>query len=101
MGKIFPHSYSFFMWLFSFWFSIFPVYLYFSTSETSDICSAVLSLENIDEEDSTPNVEKKEKVERSPLLIKHMVMGYLFLTRVPNLFFELQTSDIKPLILRC
>jgi hypothetical protein len=101
MDKISPNFYSILILLFSFWFSIFPAYLYFSTLDASDINSASSSLENIDEEDSTPNLDKKEKVAGSTFLIKHMFMGYLFLTQVPNLFFRLQTSDAKPLILRC
>ena len=100
MDKIFSNFYSILILLFSFWFSIFPAYLYFSTLDALDI-NSVSSLKNIDEEDSTPSLDKKEKVVGSTFLIKHMFMGYLFLTQVPNLFFRLQTSDAKPLILRC
>lgn len=101
MDKISPNSYSILILLFSFWFSIFPAYLYFSTLDASDINPVSSSVENIDEEDSTPNLDKNEKLEGSTFLINHMFMDYLFLTQIPNLFFQLQTSDAKPLILRC
>ncbi len=101
MDKVFSNFHSILILLFSFWFSISPAYLYFSTLDASDINSASSSLKNIDEEDSTSSLGKKEKVTGSTFLIKHMFMDYLFLTQVPNLFFQLQTSDAKPLILRC
>jgi len=101
MDKISPNFYSILILLFSFWFSIFPAYLYFSTLDASDINSASSSLENIDEEDSTPNLGKEERVAGSTFLIKRIFTDYLFLTQVPNLFFQLQTPDAKPLILRC
>jgi hypothetical protein len=100
MDKTSLNSYSVLILFFSFWFSIFPAYLYFSTLDASYI-NSVSSLENIDEEDSTPNLDKNTKVAASAFLIKHMFMNFFFLTQLPNLFFQLKTSDAKPLILRC
>ena len=100
MNKISPNSYSVLILFFSVWFSISPAYLYFSILDASDI-NSVSSLENIDEEDLTPNLDKNKKVAGSTYLINHMFMDFLFLTQVPNLFFQLQTPDAKPLILRC
>ena len=100
MDKHFPNFNSFLILLFSFWFSAFPACLYLSTLDASDI-NSVSSFENLDDEDSTSNLEKNKKVAGSTFLIKHMVMDFLFLTQVPNLFFQLQTAVAKPLILRC
>ncbi len=100
MVKVSASSYAVVVLLFSFWLSIFPAYLYFSTLEASDI-NSVTSFEYLDEEDSTPNLDNDNKVVRSIFLIKPMFMDFSFLTRVPNLFFQLQTSTAKPSILRC
>ena len=99
-GKFSANSYSVLILFISFWFSISPAYFYFSTLDASDI-NSVSSFKNIDEEDSAPKLEKDKNVVASGFLIKHIFMDFLILTQVPNLFLQLQTSDIKPLILRC
>lgn len=100
MKKVAEKPKYFLIALFSIWFLVFPSYFYFSTLDDADI-NSVSSFENIDEENSTPNLGKNKKVAGSTFLIKHMFMDFLFLTQVPNLFFQLQTSTAKTLILRC
>jgi hypothetical protein len=100
MVKISSNSYSVLILFFSFWFSIFPAYLYFSALDATDI-NSVASFENINEEDSTAALDKNKKVAGSTFLVKHMFMDFLFFTQVPNLSFQVRTSVAKPLILRC
>ncbi len=100
MNKISPNTCSVLILFFSFWFSIFPAYLYFYTLDASDI-NSVSSFENTDEEDSTPNLDRHEKEAAPPFLMIRMLMDLLLPAQAPNLFFQPQTSVANLLILRC
>ncbi len=87
--------------LFSFWFLVFPAYLYFSTLCDLDIASLYPCFGNIDQEDSIPTPEKKENILELTFFISHILIVYLSLGRVPNLSYQLPTFNPKSLILRC
>jgi hypothetical protein len=87
--------------LFSFWFLIFPAYLYFSTLDDLDIAPFYTRFENIDQEDSIPSSEKKENILALTFFIKHILIAHLSLARIPNLSYQLPTLNSKSLILRC
>jgi hypothetical protein len=100
MKRISSNTSSVLIVFFSFWFSILPAYLYFSTVGASDI-NSVSSIENTDEEYSALSLDKHEKVAELPSLLKRMVMDFLFLAQGSSLFFQRQASVTIPLILRC
>jgi hypothetical protein len=87
--------------LFSFWILIFPAYLYFSTLDDLDIVSFCTYIGNIDQEDSIPSLEKKEKIVVLTVHIKHIVIAHLPFVRIPNLSYQLPSLSSKALVLRC
>ena len=101
MKNVFKKSKFSLIILFSFQFLIFPAYLYFSTLCDLDIASLYPCFGNIDQEDSIPTPEKKEKILELAFFISHIPIVYLSLAKVPNLSYQLPTFNSKSLILRC
>jgi hypothetical protein len=101
MKKISENAKCFPIVLFSFWFLIFPAYLYFSIIDNSDIPPSSPLFEKIDQEDSIPISGEKENILELTFSIKHALITYLSLAWVPNLSYQLPALDSKPLILRC
>lgn len=100
MKKI-SEKYCFFILLFSFWFLILPAYLYFSNLDDLDIATFYICFENIDQEDSIPGLEKKEKILELTFFIKQILTVQLSLSRISNLSYQPPTLGSKSLILRC
>ena len=102
MKKVSKKSRCFLILLFSFWFMIFPVYLYFSTIDNLDISSLYPCFKNIDEEDSIPSSERTKKIFELTFHIKHIliIIAHPSLARVPNLLRQ-PALNSKSLILRC
>lgn len=101
MKNAFKKSKYFLIMLFSSWFLIFPAYLNFSTLDDLDLTYPYLCFEKIDQEDSIPNSEKKEKILELIFFIKHILIDHLSLTRVPNFPYPLPALNSELLILRC
>jgi hypothetical protein len=99
MKRIYSTTSSVLIVFFSFWFLIFPAYLYLSTADASDV-NSVSTLENADEGHATPGLENHEKVIASPSPMKQMLTDFRFLAQVAYSFFQRHTSAPAPLILR-
>jgi hypothetical protein len=101
MKKTSEKSKYFLIILFSLWILIFPAYLYFSILDDLDIVSFDTCIENIDQEDSIPILEKKQMILILTFFIKDILIAHLPLGGIPNLSNQLPTLNSKSLILRC
>jgi len=89
------------MILFSFWFVIFPAYLYFSILDNSDLAAPYPCFKNGDQEDSILSPKKKEKILESTFSIEHIFLDHLSLAQVSHPSFRPRLLKSKSLILRC
>jgi len=90
-----------FMALFSFWFLIFPAFLYYCTLDASDLVSPCLSLQDLDQEYSIPDAEKQPKVLHPSLSLGDILIIYLSPVRLPKLSNALLPCASTSVILRC
>ena len=89
--------------LLSFWFVVFPAYLYFSFLDHSDLAAPYPCFESSDQEDSISGSKKKEKSLESTFFIKHTYLDHPSLVQVSHPSFQLPrlTSTCLILRLRC
>jgi hypothetical protein len=87
--------------LFSFWYLLFPVYLYFSIIDASDLAPSYPLFEKMNQEGSTAISDEKQKILKSTSFIIHALITQLPLALVPNPLCQLPVPDSKPLVLRC
>jgi hypothetical protein len=101
MKKVSKKFKYFLMILFSFWFVIFPAYLYFSILDNSDLAAPYPCFKNGDQEDSILSPKKKEKILESTFSIGHIFLDHLSLAQVSHPSFRPPLLKSKSLILRC
>ncbi len=101
MKRIFRNTKRFVVILFSFWFLVFPAYLYFSIIDASDLTPSYPLIGKMDQEDSIPISGEKEKILELTFSVKHVLTTHLSRAWVPNLSDQLPALDSKPLVLRC
>ncbi len=89
--------------LFSFWFAIFPAYLFFSILDSSDLAAPHPRFENSDQEDSISSQKKKEKNSDSTFFTRHTSLNHLSPEQVSHPSFQLPRLNSTWLILnlRC
>jgi hypothetical protein len=87
--------------IFSFWFMVFPAFLYFSILDNSDLPSVVVSFKSIDEEDSISNPDNRQKILYPSVLRKDSPIVHLSLSWTPDLPDQLPAFHSESLVLRC
>ncbi|OGP63058.1 MAG: hypothetical protein A2170_11765 [Deltaproteobacteria bacterium RBG_13_53_10] len=88
MKDVFKKSRPLLIALLSFWFVIFPAYLYFSFLDQSDLAAPYPCFKSSDQEDSTSGSKKKEKSLESTFFIKHTYLDHLSLVQVSHPSFQ-------------
>lgn len=96
------HNYSVLLiGVFSLWLGVFPAYLHYSILDNLDI-NFRTSLENSDQENTTPALEAKEPIILPTFSVAEILISHLPLLALPHLAYELPRSlNFETPILRC